>query len=184
MIDPIDLLLAEHRHLRIEIERLRGAVAELEARGDAALPVAMPALRAVVSMMAGPLLVHARKEDDALFPAVERALGEAEGPTGVMRREHVEIHDRARRFRETLRQLHDEEHPAIVAGGERLRGLARRGAGAAALTATGAEVVDLLDAHFEKEEDVLFPIARNLLTSEDLAAVAARMEEIEKEGVR
>ena len=184
MSDPIDRLLAEHRELRIDIERLRSAVAELGARGDAGLPVAMPALRSVVAMMAGPLLVHARKEDEALFPAVERALGETEGPTAVMRREHLEIHDRARRFRETLRQLHDEEHPAIVAGGERLRRLAEREDGAAALAATGEEVVELLDAHFEKEEDVLFPVARTLLTSEDLAAVTARMEEIEREGVR
>ena len=184
MKDPIDRLLAEHRELRADIERLRGAVADLRARGDASLPAAIPALRPVVAMMSGPLLVHARKEDEALFPAVERALGEAEGPTAVMRREHVEIHDGARRFRETLRQLHEVEHPAIVAGGERLLRQVEGGDGTAGLVATGEELVDLLEAHFQKEEDILFPVARSLLSSEELARVASRMESIEREGAR
>ena len=184
MRDPIDRLLAEHRELRVEIDRLRGAVADLRAHGDAALPGAMPRLRSVVAMMAGPLLVHARKEDEALFPAVEKALGEDEGPTSVMRREHAEIHDRAGRFRATLRELHEVEHPAIVAGGERLHRLADRGEGAAALAATGEEIVGLLDVHFEKEEEILFPMARGLLSSGEQDRVAARMDEIEEEGAR
>jgi len=182
-MNPIDRLLAEHRELRTEIDRLRGAVEDLRSGGDASLPVALPALRPVVAMMSGPLLVHARKEDEALFPAVERALGETEGPTAVMRREHVEIHDGARRFRETLRQLHDVEHPSIVAGGARLLRLVEEG-GVAELVSTGEELVELLDAHFQKEEDVLFPIARDLLSGEELAAVASRMETIEREGAR
>lgn len=184
MRDPIDRLLAEHRGLRREIDHLRGAVADLRAGGDAALPRAIPALRSVVAMMAGPLLVHARKEDEALFPAVEKALGESEGPTAVMRREHVEIHDRARRFRATLRDLHEVEHPAIVASGARLRRLAADGEGAAELVATGEEIVGLLGVHFEKEEEVLFPVARSLLSSAELNGVAGRMDEIEVEGVR
>ena len=181
---PIDRLLAEHRELRRDIDRLRAAVEDLRARGDASLPATLPALRPVVAMMSGPLLVHARKEDEALFPAVEGALGESAGPTAVMRREHVEIHDGARRFRETLRQLHEVEHPSIVAGGERLQRLVAGEAGTGELVTTGEELVELLEAHFQKEEDVLFPIARGLLSPEDLAAVESRMETIEREGAR
>ena len=184
MNDPIDRLLADHRELRREIEYLRGAVADLQAGGDAALPRVAPALRSVVAMMAGPLLIHARKEDEALFPAVEQALGDGEGPTAVMRQEHVEIHDRARRFRAALRDLHEVEHPAIVASGDRLRRLAADGEGAAELAATGEEIVGLLDVHFEKEEEVLFPVARSLLSSGELQRVARRMDEIEAEGAR
>ena len=48
---------------------------------------------------------------------------------------------------------------------------------------TQAQIVDRF--HFAlKEEGILFPVARSLLSSDDLATVANRMEEIEKEGPR
>src|SRR5512134_2476165 len=119
-----------------EVETLRAAIVSLNARGDAALPAALPALRSVGRMMATRLLRHARKEDEALFPALERVLGTSDGPTAVMRQEHRAIHDRAGLFRETLRELNEVEHPAIVAGGARLRTLAERGGNAAALAET------------------------------------------------
>lgn len=179
MHDPIDQLLEEHREIMAEVAALRRAVDELRARGDAALPEALPALRSVGRMMATRLLRHARKEDEALFPAIERALETPDGPTAVMRQEHRVIHERAGLFRETLHQLNEVEHPAIVAGGATLRTLAERGTGAAALAEAGEEVVSLLDLHFGKEEDILFPMARAILSRDALAEVARRMEEIE-----
>ena len=132
-------------------------------------------------MMATRLLRHARKEDEGLFPVLEEALGSADGPTAVMRFEHSLIHERAQLFRETLGELNEVEHPAIVAGGAALRTLTQAGGDAATLARTGAEVVMLLDAHFGKEEQVLFPMARELLSREALDRVADRMAAIEVE---
>lgn len=179
MNDPIDQLLLEHRDIMAEVATLRRAVAALRGRGDAALPDALPALRSVGRMMATRLLRHARKEDEALFPALEQAFGTREGPTAVMREEHRAIHERAGVFRETLRQLNEVEHPAIVAGGATLRTLAEQGADAAALAETGEEIVGLLDLHFGKEEEILFPMARAVLPEEAMAEVGRRMEAIE-----
>ena len=185
MHDPIDRLLAEHREIMAEVETLRRAVDDLHARGSAALPGAVPALASVGRMMATRLLRHARKEDEALFPALERAFGSpedaVEGPTAVMREEHRVIHDRARVFRETLHQLNDIEHPAIEAGGARLRALAGGGADAATLAETGEAIVSLLDLHFGKEEQILFPMAREILSRDALRAIAERMDAIEVE---
>jgi len=181
MHDPIDQLLAEHREIMAEVETLRRAVLDLRARGDAALPGAVPALASVGRMMATRLLRHARKEDEALFPAIEHALGAGGGPTAVMREDHRAIHERATVFRETLRELNEVEHPAIVAGGARLRALAGGGADAATLAETGEQVVSLLDLHFGKEEDILFPMAREALSRDALRAVAERMAAIEAE---
>jgi len=177
--DPIDQLLAEHRDIMAEIAILRSAVAELHDRGDAALPTALPALRSVGVMMATRLLRHARKEDEALFPALERAFGTLDAPTAVMRQEHRVIHEHTRLFRETLRELNEVEHPAIVAGGVMLRTLMDGGGDAAALAETGEEIVDLLDLHFGKEEDILFPMARGVLSDDEMAEVGRRMEVIE-----
>ena len=72
-------------------------------------------------MMGTRLLRHAKKEDEALFPALEAAWGRVEGtPTAIMRMEHSMIHNRANLFRETLRHLNEVEHPAIVSHGVEL----------------------------------------------------------------
>ena len=188
MQDPIDQLLAEHREIMAEVEALRRAVDDLRARGEVALPAAVPALASVGRMMATRLLRHARKEDEALFPAIERMLGmpagplgASAGPTAVMREEHRVIHERSRRFRETLRELNEVEHPAIVAGGARLRSLAGAGTDAATLAEIGETIVALLDLHFSKEEDILFPMAREILSRDALRTVAERMAAIEAE---
>jgi len=174
--DPIEYLLREHVEIMREIEALRGALRALEGRGESAVAEALPALDAVGHMMATRLHLHARLEDEAFFPAVESALGAAGGPTAVMREEHREIHAEAERFRATLRELHEVEHPLIVAGGERLRGLRAGEASAEELRTTGAEIVRLLDAHFAKEEGILFPMARQILDPASLSAVARAME--------
>ena len=183
MLDPIDLLLAEHREIMAEVETLRRAVSDLHTRGQAALPAAVPALASVGRMMATRLLRHARKEDEALFPAIERVLDAAGGPTAVMREEHQVIHERAALFRETLHELNEIEHPAIIAGGARLRALAVSGSSpdASTLAETGETVVGLLDLHFAKEEMILFPMAREILTPDDMRGVAERMAAIESE---
>jgi hemerythrin-like domain-containing protein len=178
MRDPIDRLLAEHRTIMARIDDLRRALADLERRGEAALPDALSALETVSAMMGTELPAHARREDEALFPALEAVIGAGFGPTAVMREEHRAIHARAELFRRTLHELNQVEHPAIVAGGERLRALATGGSGAEELRSAAEPVIELLDLHFAKEEDILFPMAREVLSPEDLAQVASRMEEL------
>ena len=179
MNDPIQHLLDEHHDIMLQVADPRRAVEDLGRRGETALPEALPVLGAVGRMMAGQLLQHARKEDEALFPALEEIFGREGSPTGVMRREHADIHAQAARFRETLHELNQIEHPAIVAHGRSLRELAAGGAGAEALRATGAEIVRLLDLHFAKEEQVLFPMAREMLSPEAMEAVMRQMRALE-----
>ncbi len=180
--DPIERLLAEHERIMEQVAELRRALRDLETRGDAAIPAALPALQAVGRMMATELEAHARREDEALFPALEAVFGREGTPTAVMRREHQDIHGEAERFRELLHLLNEVEHPAIEEGGERLRVQVSAGAPATELLRTGTEIVRLLDAHFGKEEQVLFPMARALLSDDDLQRVARRMEALDSGG--
>ena len=183
MTDPIGRLLEEHRALMAELEPLRHTLERLEREGEEALPAARSALAAAAEVMAGPLLRHARKEDEVLFPVLECSLGGG-SPTAVMRQEHQEIHERAATFRDTLREMHEVEHPAIVAGGAAMREMARRGSGARELMEIGGEILRLLDLHFLKEEEVLFPMAREILTGPERAEIGRRMELIDEEPVR
>ena len=176
MTDPIDVLLEDHRQIMVPIHNLRRVVESLASRGDAALPEARSVLGEAALMMTTRLLEHAHKEDEALFPALERSFASNSGPTAVMREEHREIEARAQLFKRTLHQLEHVEHPAILAGGSELRAMASGEGDAAQIAALARELIDLLDAHFSKEETILFPMARQMLSADDLAAVGRRMD--------
>lgn len=175
MQDPIERLLQEHRSIMRTIADLRTAVQALATRGDDALAEVRPALQAAVRMIESELHAHARREDDAMFPVVERVMAER-ALLEQMRDEHRSIHTEADRFRATLHELHEVEHPAIVAGGERLSGLVAAGAGSAALQAIAAGLIRQLDDHFRKEEEILFPMAREVLEPDELDEIARAME--------
>ena len=175
-MNPIDHLLQEHRDIMAQMADLRRAVADLAACGQAALPEALPVFARIGRMMETQLARHARKEDEALFPALEALLGADGSPTGVMRQEHRAIHAQGELLRRTLHELNDVEHPQIEAGAARLKTLGAGGGSAASLRASAEEVIRLLDLHFAKEEEILFPMTRQLLDDAALARVGDRME--------
>jgi iron-sulfur cluster repair protein YtfE (RIC family) len=177
--DPIQRLLDEHVALMSKFETLRFAVHRLGERGDDALPEVLPMLREAGDVMNTELIAHARREDDVLFEAVEEVFGKDWGPTSVMRQEHRDIHGNVDLFRDTLHELNEVEHPAIKSGIAKLHLQIEGGASAATLRATGAELLAMLDAHFGKEEEILFPIARAELGPEKLREVARKMDELD-----
>ncbi len=174
-MNPIEHLLQEHCDIMAQVADLRRVVAALEARGEAALPEALPVLGRIGRMMETQLAQHARKEDEALFPALEALLGAESGPTSAMRLEHREIHSQGELLRQTLSELNEVEHPRIEAAGAKLRELTATGSEAKALRANAEEIIRLLDAHFDKEEQILFPLAENLLDAQALTEVGRRM---------
>jgi hemerythrin-like domain-containing protein len=174
-MNPIEHLLYEHIEIMDQMTDLRAAARDLAARGEAALPETLPMLRRIGHMMETQLALHARKEDEVLFPAIEAALG-GDSPTIPMRQEHKDIHAQGELMRQTLRELNEVQHPAIESGGARLRSLAASGGSAESLRATAEEIIDLLDAHFSKEEQMLFPMAENLLDEDTLNKIGDKME--------
>jgi iron-sulfur cluster repair protein YtfE (RIC family) len=120
-------------------------VIELDAlRTDVAAGGDIAAAIARVRALAGPLLRHAENEEVLLFPDLVAQLGGEEGgPVGVLRREHSIIHGQV----DTLR-------------GEPT---------AADFTRVFAAFDALLRAHIDKEEEILFPLAGQLLGDVRLA---------------
>jgi regulator of cell morphogenesis and NO signaling len=179
MRDPIDRLLEEHQYIMSELVELRHACEMLSERGVSAWEELAPRLTAIGVLMTRELPAHARREDDALFPALEALLGRDESPTSQMRLEHRDLHAQAMVFRTTLQELNEVEHPAIAAGGRKLRELISTGdVGTVRRTAT--EILELLDLHFGKEEQILFPMARQLLDRATLDQVARQMEALDR----
>jgi hemerythrin-like domain-containing protein len=95
--------------------------------------------------LAAGLGTHARIEDDLLFVALEEELGPNGGPLAVMRAEHAEVEETLER----LTRVEDVDEAEELA----------------------ARLVTVARGHFEKEEQVLFPMAEQLLGEEALRAL-------------
>ena len=121
--------------LEHEHDEVRAALARL---GELAADAELAEVTAVVGDLA-PVLVagldqHSGTEDTVLFPALAEGLG---GAAEVFAAEHVDI----RAWRDQLYRAATVE--------ERL--------------AAGAELRELLQGHMEREENMLFPSARDVL---------------------
>ncbi|MBI2042449.1 MAG: hemerythrin domain-containing protein [Candidatus Nealsonbacteria bacterium] len=93
---------------------------------------------------------HHHKEEEVLFPALERkGIPNQGGPIGVMLMEH-----------ETKRGYVKE-----LAAGK---------------IEAAANIISLLREHIAKENDILYPLAQQVLSEEELAAMADRCEAIGK----
>ncbi len=108
---------------------------------------------------------HHGKEEDLLFPLLERkGIAYEGGPIGVMLHEHEQ-------GRSLVRQMGD----ALDAYGS---GQAQAGARWADAARSYAA---LLRQHIDKENNVLFMMAENLLSAAEQAELAAAFEKVEEE---
>lgn len=140
---PIEVLLGEHRTILVVLDEAERMCRRLEADGALHETFWQDLLRFVDEFDAG---LHHRKEEDLLFPALEAAgLPADRGPTAVLRDEHL----RSRFFCQRLEQaLRDRDR--------------------ARLLAAAGGYLDLMRAHVLKENQILFPLAQQLLAPAEL----------------
>lgn len=110
---------------------------------------------------------HHGKEEDFLFPALERAGVPREGgPIGVMLAEHAE----GRKIVAALKAA----FAAYEAG---------RSAAAQEISATADEYVRLLRQHIDKENGILFPMAEGRISEAEDMRLVESFEELERERI-
>lgn len=152
-MDPIDSLLDEHARIMACLAPLRAVVHQIAERGPAAMPDVLPVVRDVVPAVAMDLLAHSQREDEAFFPVVEAAFGGQFGPTAVMRAEHDALDESIERLQVMLADTNPRW-------------------GINDLGDWCGRLIHLIDAHFGKEEHVVFPMARQALSPEALRQIA------------
>jgi hemerythrin-like domain-containing protein len=144
--DPIRRFEEEHTVALAALDRLEAAAEAL--RSGAAAEPQLAIAREVHGLLCGAVRQHNEDEERALFPV----LGE-NAPLAPFLEEH-----------ETLWGLEAGLETAIERGDrERVAGQA-------------LEIVDLLRAHIQRENEVLFPMARALLGADGLAIVARKLD--------
>jgi len=100
---------------------------------------------------------HNKKEEDALFPILERYV---EGPTKLMRDEHKILYAQFVKFEQTVMKVKANPDDAKMI--QRLVTLSRA-------------IVKIFVNHIHKENYILFPLVQRFLTKEELREVAKKM---------
>jgi len=106
------------------------------------------------AMLTAALASHAHLEDELLFIALEAHLDPHFGPLAVMRMEHNEIEGSLQRLQE-VQDLTEAKNLLLHA-------------------------VQVARAHFAKEEQVLFPMAKQMLAESKLELLAAKWAELRR----
>lgn len=156
-MDPIRVLMTEHRLIERVLDAARGYAARL-ADPTAGAPPRTDLTRIAAFIRGFADAHHHGKEEEILFAAMmEHGFSRTTGPLAVMLADHAE----GRRLTGVVRE--------IGARAGDLTATERRDA-AAALEAYAA----LLSAHIHKEDQILYPMAERALAGEPWEAVAAR----------
>lgn len=143
---PVDILDEEHRVIRSVLDAMEREARSVHAGGPLRTEFWLSVSDFLENFADG---CHHAKEEDLLFPALaRRGIAEDGGPIGVMRQEHVQ-------GRALRRQIHD----AATAGEPRL------------LVEASRNFIYLLREHIQKEDTVLFQLARHALGAEETAAL-------------
>jgi hemerythrin-like domain-containing protein len=162
MTHPVDELYDEHRLIERMLSELEQRLAAQTALPCDFVETALDFFRTFADGL------HHHKEEKALFPALESAGVPSDGgPVAVMLYEHTLGRQCLATIRECL--------PAARGGSASAEADIRRAAG---------DYIDLLRRHIWKEDNILFMIARNRLTSDQqIQDLQSRFDEENRTGL-
>ena len=157
-------LRAEHEGIRLMLRILEKYCAKLEG-GEAVDPEDGERMVEFIRVFAD--RCHHEKEEGLLFPSMERhGIPREGGPIGVMLHEHEAGRAFVRGMVEALEKFRGGDKGAGSAFVENARGY-----------------IQLLSAHIEKENQVLFPMADMRLTAGEQTELAEAFETVETEKI-
>jgi len=155
--DPFERLMAEHQHGLRELDKMLASSRELKSGGFST--DAFEKLRDAVRFINEDIRAHNQNEEEALFPAMEEKIGPS-GPTGVMRSEHLQLWSALDKLENKLTELLTDTGNA---------------AHISRVAELSAFIHDLLKNHIFKEDNILYPMAKQMLTPEEILEVSERM---------
>ena len=151
-----DQFRAIHKELRVHLNHMSALVSQLPRQQPADQKATM---NEIVALLSDHIHSHAKLEEEALYPAVDKAAGTTEPYlfTATMRYEHRIVG----RWISELRNYSVQASPDVTA-------FARR----------ADNVLGLVSAHFEEEEDILLPVLDSKMTvAQFKKEVLEKMEE-------
>lgn len=158
----VGVLSREHQEAQKQVGLLRVAILCLGASAKASGPYpsqvinqSVSRLNSVVGFFDKELRLHFRREEEILFPILEKHIGNERSPTGLLLAEHTEVWQWFECLKEGLGRLRETE-------GGHSPGCAEEVYGA------GNRLARLLEGHIKKENDSLLPLAEGLVEKKEL----------------
>ncbi len=157
-----DILRDEHRGVERMLAIVEAAGKRLEAGGDVPADLYLNAIDFFRGFTDG---CHHAKEEEKLFPALERrGVPREGGPIGVMLAEHEQGRAYVRAMAEASGRYAKGDKSAV-----------------AALIENGRGYAGLLRQHIAKEDGILFPMADKVLSGAEQAQLLKEFETVERE---
>jgi quercetin dioxygenase-like cupin family protein/hemerythrin-like domain-containing protein len=185
--DPIAILLDEHRAGEQQFQALDAALAACGSGDTETVRRALDTIRHVLAYLHTGLEAHIRKEEGPLFIPLKAAMPADDR----LIEEMVAEHDQARLKRDDLRAVLDDllgDHDDLRDERARLNdavatlAVGPSPAALAALGQAGTAMLKTLRIHFQNEEEIVFPLAVQLLSPDVLADAGRAMLAIDAEG--
>lgn len=149
MTNVTEILSREHQVVLGRLDALERALDAYDVNG----------LREALHFFDERLVLHRRKEEEVLFPALGAHIGTEVGPVACMLEEHRDEREKIETIRDALRD------PSSTGARDRI-------------LAAGRYILELLRHHIQKEDRVLFPMAESVLSDEEKKAVKSGMDAI------
>lgn len=160
---PLQRLKDEHGPLNLQKSELYSLSSQIEKEGDEAnWGNLIMQLREKVIAFIAELEPHSEREEGVLFPMMAKYIGNESGPIAVMEYEHDQAKWNIAKFIELTENL--------------TTSIEKETAQKLASYITTAYLI--LTDHFSKEENVLFPMAENILTDEEKEILEQKINEI------
>jgi len=154
-IDPIARFMQEHDEALVQLAMLNKATRSVAEQG-----FTMDSYRRILAAMEfieDEVSVHNKREEEALFPVLERYV---EGPTRLMRHDHRILKKEFLRLRRAVTKLAEDK---------------KNKRAAQTLAEISRSMVQIFVNHIHKENHILFPLVQKFLTKDALREVARRM---------
>ena len=157
--NPLEVLRREHDRAQEKIGLLRAASLCLKlgatTTGSPIWDKGVDHLARVIDFIDKDIRLHFRREEEVLFPALEKHLGLEKSPTKLLLGEHSEIWQVFAQLQEKLSQLQAVASQSDEAMAEQVQEISGR-------------VEHLLKEHIRKENESLLPLAKGLLSEAEL----------------
>jgi hemerythrin-like domain-containing protein len=156
-------LIQEHKPLREQMEQLYRSAQEVGGNPgivDGLDP--LHELKEKAICFERDLNSHSEREEDFLFPMMAEYIGRETGPIAVMEYEHELGKENLQTFIEKIDQT------TTLVNAEKAK----------EITSFMIEAYHILSQHFMKEENVLFPMAERLLSSEEKKLLAEKIKPV------
>ena len=159
---PTQILKEEHENVLQKLDSLEEIISHLDKKDEVS-----DKLKELASFFKTDFWIHFAKEEEALFPEIEKFIPREGGPTGMMFIEH-----------EDLRNTNTQLQPVIGvylrdAGDLETKGIIQR---------YGTHFISLLREHINKENNILFMMADMHLDQRQMDKVIKLFDELENSG--